>query len=219
MRVEGHAPEHPSQERDGRFLKLLVDASGWYDPDAIGNPPDAEAVDAEPGAVAPPPHRGLPGRGRPDALDPAVLVSAMANAALVVDHDGRIAAANGLADSLFERSIVGLLIEELVPGSRRAAHATLRQASTSTGHSRPMGSGIAVHGVRSDGTAFPAEVSLSSIATGDGPATLAIVVDTSELAARLATLQREALRDPLTNLGNRAALRTPCLRSPSPNVR
>jgi diguanylate cyclase (GGDEF)-like protein/PAS domain S-box-containing protein len=202
MRVPDHAPEHPMQERDGRFLRLLVEASGWYDPDAIGNPAPPDMA-----AVATPPHQGWPGGGRLIALDPAVLVSAMANAAVVVDHDGRIAAANGFADSLFERSVVGLPVEELVPESRRAAHATLRQASTSTGHSRPMGSGIAVQGVRPNGTTFPAEVSLSSIATSNGPATLAIVVDTSELAARMATLQRGALHDPLTNLGNRAALR------------
>ena len=203
MRVEVHAPQHPIQERDGDFPKLLEEASGWYDPDAIGSP-----VPADTEADTAPSHGGSPQGGRPDALDPAILVSAMANAALVVDHDGRIAAANDLADGLFERSVVDLLVEELVPESRRAAHAAFRRVSTSTAHSRPMGSGIAVHGVRPDGTTFPAEVSLSSIATADGPATLAIVVDTSELAARLATLQRNALLDPLTNLGNRAALRS-----------
>jgi len=199
MRVEGRTSAQPMQVRHGQFP---VEASGWYDPGAIRDP---ETIDT--GPAARPRHRVSASGGRSTALDPAVPVSALANAALVVGGDGRITAANGLADSLFERTVVGLLIEELVPESRRAAHAVVRQASTSTGQTRPMGSGIAVQGARADGTAFPAEVSLSAIATRNGPATLAIVIDTTELVARLATLQREALHDPLTNLGNRAALR------------
>jgi diguanylate cyclase (GGDEF)-like protein/PAS domain S-box-containing protein len=180
---------------------MAATAAAWYDPDGVAF---AEDADPQPTTTRARRVRGL-AQG-PAAMDSRALVGAIPNAALVVAHDGRIVAANRAADELFCRPVTDFQVEDLIPEALRPAHASLRRSSVSTGHSRAMGSGIVVAAARADGTTFPAEVSISPVDTDEGPATLAIIVDTSRSVERLATLEHQATHDPLTGLGNRVAL-------------
>jgi diguanylate cyclase (GGDEF)-like protein/PAS domain S-box-containing protein len=174
----------------------------WYNADAAGYR-DAETAA---GSLRPDPS-SRPPLARDRRQEPASLVDAMADAAIVVAADGRIVAANRIADRLFGAVCQGRQLEELVPAPLRAAHAGLRAGFVADRASRPMGVRPEVLAARADGSTFPVEVSLSSIEIDLGPAVLAIVVDVSARAARTFQLEHLAMTDPLTGLANREALR------------
>jgi diguanylate cyclase (GGDEF)-like protein len=67
----------------------------------------------------------------------------------------------------------------LVPGRVADRHVEARQRFLSGSRKRPMGSGLEVVGLRSDGSEFPSDVSLSQVRTADGPLIISIVRDVS----------------------------------------
>jgi PAS domain S-box-containing protein len=88
------------------------------------------------------------------------------DATLVVDNDGIIVLANRQADRLFgftEHELLGLSIELLLPETMRDAHRRYRTEFVAASHSRSMGAGVELVGLRRDGTLFPTEISLSLI--------------------------------------------------------
>lgn len=91
---------------------------------------------------------------------------------LVVDAGGLIVLANQQAHELFgyrPGQLVGLPLETLVPPAARARHPALRQTYIESDKLRVMGSPSShLRGARQDGSEFPIEVGLVSLAQGGG---------------------------------------------------
>lgn len=136
--------------------------------------------------------------------DPAALVAALPNPALVVDDEGTIVVSNALADALAGGPLGGRSVDILLPEPLRGRHVRERRAFAQSEDVREMGRGRDLPFVALDGTEIPTEIGLSRIVTDAGPMTLAIVVDARERLARLAALETRARTDALTGLANRA---------------
>lgn len=99
------------------------------------------------------------------------LLEAAPDAMVISSKDGRIVLVNGQAEALFgytRKELLGELVEKLVPARFRAAHPGQRTDYFSNPQFRSIGSTSELYGLRKDGTEFPAEISLSPIATHDG---------------------------------------------------
>lgn len=110
------------------------------------------------------------------------LVEAAPDGILLVDAGGRIALANAEAERLFAYApgeLEGQPIELLVPEAQRGAHVAERTRFASQGQPRPMGEGRRLFGRRSDGSTFPAEISLSPVQVERGGFVAAAVRDVS----------------------------------------
>jgi diguanylate cyclase (GGDEF)-like protein len=168
----------------------------WYDPDAVGFSDLGWVV--EPPAATPP--------ALTDRVDPHAMLRALPAAAIVVAFDGGIIVANQFADTLFRTPLAGRRIDDLLPDGKPQLHGLLRRAFSNTGEPRLIGVHGDVPARRGDRSDFVVDVSLTSIQTPDGGSILMMFHDTSEPAASVDELAREARTDSLTGLGNRAAL-------------
>jgi len=115
--------------------------------------------------------------------DVASILDSMPDAAVVVDAAGEIRLFNVQAETLFghrRASVVGRPIEVLVPEGSRAGHPRLREGYVEDPVFRPMGAGRELTALRADGSAFPAEISLSSLETEEGRFVVAAVRDQTE---------------------------------------
>jgi len=83
--------------------------------------------------------------------------------------------------------LTGRPVELLVPADLQAAHRGHRAAYARAPGARPMGAGARLVALRKDGTMFPAEISLSPVATATGTFTLTVVRDVTQ-ARKLADL-------------------------------
>jgi len=89
----------------------------------------------------------------------------------VVDSEGRIVLVNARAGSLFgyrESEMLGRTIEALLPERYRAVHGSHRSHFMAHASTRPMGSGMNLVGLRSDGMEFPIEVGLAPLGEAGG---------------------------------------------------
>ena len=86
--------------------------------------------------------------------------------------------------------LVGELVEVLVPQRFRHGHADLRRGLAEAPQMRPMGTNRDLFGVRKDGSEFPVEVGLNSVAMSTGDVVVVTVVDITE---RKRTEDREKL--------------------------
>jgi PAS domain S-box-containing protein len=131
------------------------------------------------------------------------LLETAPDAAVCVDSGGRIVLVNAQTERMFgyrREELVGQLVEILVPDAIAAGHPALRAGYAADPRPRPMGAGIGLAGRRRDGSTFPAEISLSAIATDDGILVSAAIRDVSErleLLADRARLKTQAERDRL----------------------
>jgi PAS domain S-box-containing protein len=118
-------------------------------------------------------------------LSDAVLVGlleAAPDSIIAVGADGRIVLVNAQTVQLFgysQTELIGQAIELLVPERFRADHPERRRHYLGDPRPRPMGTGEPLAGRRKDGTEFPAEISLSSIITGEVALVVAAVRDVS----------------------------------------
>ncbi|MBB99363.1 MAG: sensory histidine kinase [Rhodobacteraceae bacterium] len=138
------------------------------------------------------------------------VVEAAYDGIISVDREHRIVLFNSAACQIFkiERdAAIGRPLETLIPSRFRNKHAGyLEGFKRSPINSRPMESRVAVMGLRSDGTEFPAEVTIAKIKVGDEVEFTAVVRDISERAKLIDELQRAAIKDPLTGAYNRRQL-------------
>jgi two-component system cell cycle sensor histidine kinase/response regulator CckA len=112
-----------------------------------------------------------------------VFLQGAPDAIVGVDEEGQILFVNPRAEALFgysSQELVGKSVEILVPERLRGAHATHRREFHSHPRNRLAGGGLELAARRKDGSAFPAEISLSPIRTSEGTLVTAVVRDLTE---------------------------------------
>lgn len=104
----------------------------------------------------------LTARLRSEARLEAILDTAT-DAIVTADAQGRVVLFNRAAEQMFERHremVLGQSVESLVPAAVREQHRHLREG-TAEGVARSMAAGRVIEGLRSDGSTFRAEASIS----------------------------------------------------------
>ena len=125
------------------------------------------------------------------------LVESATDAIVVADHRGLIVSWNQSASALFgyaNDEAIGKPLTILMPPRYRPAHEKGLARMEATGTGRMMGSGVELHGLRSDGTEFPIELSLATWNTASGNFYSGIIRDISarkKAEQSLAQLQRQ----------------------------
>ncbi len=102
---------------------------------------------------------------------------------LLVDSTGAIIRANPQAVHLFgyeKEELIGQSVELLVPVTLRTTHRRHRAGYVENPHTRPMGIGMELSGIRKDGTPIPVEISLSPLRPSSRGEVIAIVRDLTE---------------------------------------
>ena len=110
------------------------------------------------------------------------VLEAMPDAVIGVGIQGRILLVNERAEQVFHfrrDELIGQYLELLIPSSLRGAHAKHFASYVANPHPRPMGS-IELQGRRSDGSEFPAEISLRSFHLRGEAIMLAAIRDISD---------------------------------------
>ena len=105
------------------------------------------------------------------------------DAVIGVDETGEIRLVNSRTQAVFgyaRDELVGQPIEILVPDGVRPAHVAHRDRYFEAPRTRPMGAGLDLYARRKDGSEFPCEISLSTVATDDGMMALAAIRDITD---------------------------------------
>lgn len=144
-------------------------------------------------------------------------VEACPSGMMMIDRSGRIVMVNSEIEHLFgyrREELLSRPVEMLVPADLRPGHVMLRADFTKRPHSRSMGKGRELVGLRKDGSEFPIEIELNAVHIREGLLILAVIVDISarKQAERLkdefvSTVSHE-LRTPLTSIAASLALLT-----------
>lgn len=110
-------------------------------------------------------------------------LDAAPDAMIIIDDSGAIRFANRQVSALFgyrHVDLIGRPVESLMPERFRTRHVTHRSGYIASVRVRPMGVGLQLYGERSDGTAFPVEISLSPIYDGDHVLVAAAIRDVTD---------------------------------------
>jgi PAS domain S-box-containing protein len=107
----------------------------------------------------------------------------MSEGIVMVDEDGKIVIANPIAEQVFgyeKNKLTGMMLEELLPVRYRGHHVSLRKGFYSHPQPRRMGFGRDLTALKSDGTEFPVEISLSYTQVKGKLLVMAFISDISE---------------------------------------
>lgn len=123
-------------------------------------------------------------------------LDAAPDAMIIIDSSGVIRLANRQVSALFgyaKDELIGKPVEALIPERFRDRHVGKRAAYAHSPHTRPMGRGLDLFGLRQDATEFPVEISLSPIEAEDTGEVLvaAAIRDVSERKALEAELRTQ----------------------------
>jgi PAS domain S-box-containing protein len=105
------------------------------------------------------------------------------DAMLLVNAAGRIVMVNRQTEVLFgypRQELLGEPVEILMPERFRQAHGQHRVGYAHHPHTRAMGVGLELYGLRRDGSEFPVEISLSPIETGESTLVMSAIRDVSD---------------------------------------
>jgi diguanylate cyclase (GGDEF)-like protein/PAS domain S-box-containing protein len=122
-----------------------------------------------------------------------VLLDESPDAVLLVDRTGTIVALNRRAETLFAtnaRRLRGKPVEALLPERFRAAHANARTAYSAAPTVRAMSARSGLVGLRTDGSEFPVEVSLTPVLGSAEGLVMAVVHDVGARARIEAAISR-----------------------------
>jgi diguanylate cyclase (GGDEF)-like protein/PAS domain S-box-containing protein len=145
---------------------------------------------------------------RDPVLEPDLtLLEHVPDGILLCDSHGRILYANRRLATMTgygRESLVGSLVEKLVPEGLRTAHRKRRLLYEARPRPRAMGSPDHDFAVcRADGTTFSADIALGPLERAGRRQVIAVVRDITERKNLEAALAHRALHDPLTGLPNR----------------
>lgn len=147
----------------------------------------------------------MPVHWQTDAI--VALIDAAPDGILLVDPEGVIRLANDAAGHLFgyrNDELYGAKIELLIPQRFHGAHVVEREGYAVAPRQRPMGTGLELTGLRSDGDEFPVEISLAPMRWQDQDLVVTIVRDRTEQRAveaqRLDLARAQAVEDVLAGV-------------------
>jgi PAS domain S-box-containing protein len=122
-------------------------------------------------------------RPRPTQTLERELLEFAPDAVVGVDEGGEIVLVNSRTQAVFgytREELIGQSVEMLVPEGLRSGHVTHRDRYFESPRTRPMGAGLDLAARRKDGSQFPCEISLSTVATGSGMMALAAIRDITD---------------------------------------
>ena len=128
-----------------------------------------------------------------EARKTAILDSAI-DCIMTIDHEGRIAEFNPAAERTFgyrREDVVGkYLADVIIPPSLRERHQQGLARYLATGEARVLGQRIEITAIRSDGSEFPVELSISRIPVDGAPSFTGYLRDITERKRAEEELQR-----------------------------
>jgi PAS domain S-box-containing protein len=120
---------------------------------------------------------------RSEALKTAILDSAL-DCIITMDHEGRVVEFNSAAEATFgyerEAAVGRVMADLIIPPSLRDRHSRALERYLATGEGRLFNRRLELRGMRSDGSEFPVEVTITRIGTEEPPMFAGYVRDITE---------------------------------------